>query len=88
MIVEFDTQKRHTTRAKDKNGDWWRVEGKCLRCGQCGCFGCEYFTHEVLDGKRVGKCKRVFTKPFLCAMYPYSPDTPLKPGCGFKWVKE
>lgn len=88
MIVEFDTQHKHSTRAKDNNGNWWSVKGKCLRCGKCGCGKCDYFTHERIDGKMLGKCLRQFEKPFMCAIYPYDPDTPLKDGCGFNWEKE
>ena len=85
MIIEFDSSKKHPTRAKDKSGKWRKLAGKCLRCGQCGCFPCDNFTHEVVDGKRIGKCLKQFEKPFMCTMYPYSPDDELKPGCGFRW---
>lgn len=88
MIVEFDTNKFCSVRAKDKNGEWFRIEGKCLRCGKCGCETCDHFTHEIVDDKRIGKCKRQFEKPFLCALYPYDPHDKLKEGCGFKWIKE
>lgn len=90
MIVEFDTKKRHSLRAKDKNGHWHRVLGKCLRCGKCGCIKskCQYLSYEKVDGKMIAKCLRQFEKPFLCAMFPYDPDSPLPKGCGFSWEKE
>lgn len=90
MIVEFDAKRNHTTRAQDKDGNWWLVEGECLRCGECGCIKseCIHFTHEKLDGVMTGKCKRQFEKPFMCAVFPYDPDSPLPDGCGFGWTKE
>ena len=90
MIVEFDSSKFQSLRAKDKNGDWWKVTGKCLRCGNCGCIEsrCIHFTHETVDGKKLGKCMRQFEKPFMCAIFPFDPDTPLPETCGFKWEKE
>ena len=87
-IVEFDTRKRHPTRAQAKNGEWWRVHGKCLRCGRCCPQDCESFTHEVVDNKRIAKCAISFRKPFMCAVYPLDPFAPLKDGCGFSWEKE
>ena len=85
MIVEFDTNQWKTLRAKDKAGAWHTLTGKCLRCGRCGCLPCDYFAHEVVDGKRIGKCLRQFEKPFMCAIYPYDPTAELKDGCGFRW---
>ena len=90
MIVEFDTKKFRPVRVKDKRGNWWIVEGECLRCGKCGCItsGCVHFTREKLDGVWKGKCLRQFEKPFMCALFPYDPDSGLPEGCGFKFVKD
>ena len=87
-IVEFDTNLFHSTRAKDEHGNWWRIEGKCLRCGKCCRHDCPYLTTEIVDKKEIYKCTIQFHKPFLCAMHPYEPDIPLNDGCGFKWVRE
>ena len=88
MIVEFDTSRFCSTRAKDEHGSWWRVLGSCLRCGKCCLADCADLNNEVLDGVKKAKCVSQFYKPFMCAMYPYNPDAPLKDGCGFKWEKE
>ncbi len=84
MIVEFDTNKWRTIRTKDRDGKWHILVGKCKRCGAC-CGECKDLAHEVVDGKRIGKCKIQFTKPFMCALYPSDPADGLKPGCGFRW---
>ena len=90
MRVEIETKTFSPTRAMDKNGEWWTLLGQCLRCGQCGCIEsvCVHFTYEILNGKKTGKCKRQFEKPFMCVLYPSDPHQELKPGCGFKWEKE
>jgi hypothetical protein len=43
---------------------------------------------EVVDGKKIARCKAHFSKPFMCAIYPFDPYDPLPDGCGFSWEKE
>lgn len=91
MVVEFDVSKSQTIRAKDGDGRWWRLNGKCLRCGKCCTIGtteCKQLEYERIDGVMLAKCKVQFFKPFSCFIYPDDPTRPLEDGCGFSWEIE
>lgn len=70
------------------NGEIWRVEGECSRCGKCCERGiCQSYDHEVLNGKRIAKCNAQWSKPWQCKIYPMNPYEDLTEGCTYKWRK-
>ena len=67
--------------------------GSCRRCGVC-CAAlktpCVNFGYEVIDGVKLAKCDRQWTKSWQCKFWPRDPTsreegdkTPV--GCGFSW---
>ncbi len=76
------------------NGEAWKLNGKCLRCGEC-CHsnrgGCESFEHEILNGVEVAKCnaRTQWAKPWQCKIYPTNPYDPKEQfeTCGYSWEK-
>lgn len=91
LVIEIDFTRRKVVRSKDREGNWYRLEGECKQCGKCcGLPGfarhCEYMIKE----NGLYKCKLHETprKPFICVMYPYNPKQWLHKDCGYKWVRE
>jgi len=94
MVVEFDRDSERVIRAQDNNGEWWKLEGECRRCGQC-CRDypepCEHLDYEIVNNMKLAKCKIQrggLGKPWGCMVYPRNPDEALYPDCGFRWIKE
>jgi len=87
--IELDYKRGKILRSKDKEGNWWKLEGECKRCGRC-CGDnegglCKHLIFE--DGIAVCKINKLWNKPGRCVLHPYSPDRKLFQGCGYKWVK-
>ena len=77
--------------AEDKDGNWYKIMGNCLRCGKC-CkeVGCEYLYFESIENKNCACCKlqgRHGGKPWGCMIYPNDPNEALPDYCGYKWRK-
>ena len=87
-LVVFDPNKMAVVKVRDKSGVWWKLEGKCLRCGKCCGRKCTDLTSEILDGKKMAKCNAQWTKRWGCMLYPIDPHQELRDGCGYSWTKE
>ena len=93
-IIQIETYTWKISRALGLDGNWYRLEGQCNRCGVCCKTNrpdCPYLFYEEVDGAKLAGCKIQWDKFASCSCYPDEPDNPdrpLLPGCGYKWVKE
>ena len=88
--IELDYKRGKILRSKDKEGNWWRLEGECGRCGRCcgnneGGLCKHLIVHE--DGITECKINKLWNKPGRCILHPYDPDKELFKGCAYRWVK-
>ena len=82
------------------NGEIWKLNGECNRCGAC-CQktimpikefqdkhkGCKFFSYEVENGKKVGKCEAIWHRLQFCLLYPIQPYDKLDDDCSFTWER-
>ena len=86
MLI-YDITNRKILFARDRLGHWYRLVGKCNRCGGC-CKGynCEYISFK--DGVAVcAQHVQGFGKPWVCWLYPKNPDAKLDDRCGYSWQR-
>lgn len=97
-IVNFENPRGYVEQVELDNGEVWRVEGYCNRCGEC-CHstvpplyrneegGCRFLVYENVDGHRVSRCETYFDRPMGCALYPKDPYAKLPDKCSYNWVR-
>ncbi len=89
-VEEGDDAVLRVLRAQDKEGRWWRVDGECVRCGDCctpasGEF-CQWRT--IVDGLIFCSLQPEIMKPWNCAIVPRCPEIELPSTCGYTWTAE
>ena len=100
VLLDFTHPRGSIDTVELENGEVWKLEGECTRCGIC-CGktkmpivefqnkerGCKHFCYETVNGEKLGKCNIIWTRPAFCMMYPNEPNEPLPEECGYKWKK-
>lgn len=99
LIIKYNHPISHPREVTLKNGEIWKLEGECNRCGDC-CEhinipelvrdtgqGCKHLSYETWDGKEVSSCNIYWIRPCFCALYPRDPNEELFPNCSYKWVR-
>jgi len=95
-IIEIDRDNARVIRSQDLEGNWWKLEGKCNRCGVCcemySTPPCPHLTYKQDDGDKKAFClihKFFKGKPWGCIIYPRFPEEANEiPECGYTWTKE
>lgn len=80
------------------NGEVWKRNGYCNRCGMCcdnikgdlakeNSNDCKHQKHENLNDEKVSVCKIYWTRPYQCAVYPFDPYDELYEKCSYSWER-
>lgn len=98
IVVYFNHPRGSVKEVKLDNGEIWLLYGECFRCGEC-CKKtkmiikefqdkngyCKHFSYESINGKKVGRCAIMWSRPAFCLLYPRDPYDKLHEGCAYKW---
>ena len=99
ILIDFNHPRGEIKTVKI-NDEKWKLEGKCIRCGEC-CKNtkmtlpdfrdkdgnCIHFSYETVDGEKMGRCDVLWARPAFCLLYPRDPYMDLCNGCGYKWKR-
>ena len=91
---------RGTVLQVEINGELWKLNGECNRCGAC-CEKtkmmikefqkedgtCKHFSFETVDGNKLGKCAIMWARPAFCMLYPRNPYEKLDDECSYSWER-
>lgn len=71
-IIVYSVDKGHSILIAIQ-GRYWKILGKCSRCGECCISRCEKVIKEIIDGKVQYRCGIQHRKPADCSLYPCTP---------------